>query len=199
MRVIGLTGSIATGKSTASAILRELGAKVVDADRVAREVCAPGGPVVREIGERLGGAFVLPDGSLNRAHLAQVVFSDAVMRERLNAIVHPRVRRRMQQMLAEIAAGGAEAAVMDVPLLIESGGAYGTDEVWLVYAPEAMQIERLMARNQLTRDEALMRIRAQMPIEEKRRHADVVLDNTGDLDSLRRQVAREWQRVADHA
>lgn len=199
MRVIGLTGSIATGKSTASAILRDLGAPVVDADRVAREVCAPGGATVREIGRQLGDAFVLPDGSLNRAQLARVVFGDAALRERLNAIVHPRVRRRMLQTLERLATEGARVAVMDIPLLIESGGAYRTDEVWLVYVPEALQIERLMGRNQLTRAEALTRIRAQMPIEEKRRHADVVLDNTGDLDSLRQQVAREWKRVMDHA
>lgn len=195
MRVIGLTGSIATGKSTASAILAKLGAHVIDADRVAHEVCAPGQPAVQEIGERLGLEYVRPDGSLDRPQLAHVVFADAAKRAALNAIVHPRVRQRMQELMAQSRAAGARVVVLDVPLLIESGGAYGTDEVWLVYVPEAMQTRRLMARNHLSRDEALLRVRAQMPIEEKRRYADVVLDNTGDVAHLRRQIEDEWQRI----
>lgn len=194
MRVIGLTGGIATGKSTAAGILRELGALVIDADDVAHRVTAPGEPAVLEIARQFGPEFVRADGSLDRARLAGVVFSDESLRQRLNAIVHPLVRQRMQAMLESARAMGERAAILDVPLLIESGGAYGTDEVWLVYVPQAVQLERLMARNALTREEAMRRIAAQMPIADKRRHADVVFDNTGDVEALRRQIEREWQR-----
>lgn len=194
MRVIGLTGGIATGKSTAAGILRGFGAFVIDADQVAHQVTAPGEPAVAAIARQFGPEFVRADGSIDRARLAGVVFADDGERQKLNAIIHPLVRAKMQAMIGTARESGELATVLDVPLLVESGGAYGTDEVWLVYVPEPVQIERLMSRNKLTREEAMLRIAAQMPIEEKRRYADVVLDNTGDVDALRRQLAREWQR-----
>jgi dephospho-CoA kinase len=188
MRLIGLTGGIATGKSTVAEILTGLGAQVVDADALAHEVTAAGSEAVRVIARELGAEFVRPDGSLDRPHLADRVFADHLLLERLNAIVHPRVRRLMARRVEELAAAGAQVIVLDVPLLLESRQADDVDVIWLVYAPEALQIERLMARNALGRVQAQMRVRAQMPIEEKRRLADVVIDNTQDLEALRAQV-----------
>ncbi len=188
MRLIGLTGGIATGKSTVAQILTDLGAAVVDADALAHEVTAPGSEAVAAIGQELGREFVRADGSLDRPRLAERVFADDALRVRLNAIVHPRVRRRMLERVAEIELGGADVIVLDVPLLLEARQAYDVDTVWLVYAPETVQIERLMARNGLTREQAVLRVHAQMPIEAKRRLADVVIDNTQDRVALRRQV-----------
>ncbi len=188
MRLIGLTGGIATGKSTVAEILRSLGAAVIDADVLAHEVTARGTPAIEAIAAGLGPEFVRPDGSLDRPRLAERVFADRALLERLNAIVHPRVRDRMAERVRELAAAGAPVIVLDVPLLLESRQAYDVDAVWLVYAPEPLQIERLMARNALSREQAELRVRAQMPIEEKRRLADVVIDNTQDRDALRAQV-----------
>lgn len=195
MRIIGLTGGIATGKSTVSAILRELGAEVIDADALAHAVTAPGSPTVSTIGRELGSEFLRPDGTLDRPLLARRVFQDEDLRLRLNAIVHPEVRRRMATAVAALRAKGAPLAVLDVPLLLESRAQYEVDAVWLVYAPQAVQIRRLMARNSLSYEEALARIRSQMPIEEKRRLADVVIENTGDLESLREQVVVLFRRL----
>ncbi len=195
MRVIGLTGGIATGKSTVAEILRELGANVVDADAVAHEVTAPGTTALQEIAERLGAEFVREDGSLDRARLAKVVFGDAHRREVLNGIVHPRVRAAMLERCRQLAQEGVAVAILDVPLLLEAEGRYPVDEIWVVYATENLQLTRLMQRNGLSEADARARIAAQMPIEEKRRLADVVIENTGNLKFLRAQVEREFRRL----
>lgn len=195
MLLIGLTGGIATGKSTAAAMLRELGAHVVDADEVAHEVTTAGTDAVREIAERLGPEFVLPDGALDRARLAKVVFHDARQREVLNGIVHPRVRAAMIEKCLRLQAAGVKVAILDVPLLLEARQGYPVDEVWVVYAPEALQVARLRQRNALSEEEARARIAAQMPIEQKRRRADVVIDNTGDIAHLRDEVERAFERL----
>ena len=188
MRLIGLTGGIATGKSTVAGILAELGASIVDADALAHEVTASGRAAVADIARDLGPEFVLADGALNRPLLAERVFADPELRERLNAIVHPRVHRLIELRVAALASQGRRVVVIDVPLLFEARQRYDVDTVWLVYAPERVQIERLMARNGLSCEQAQLRVRAQLPIEEKRRMADVVIDNTQDLDVLRQQV-----------
>lgn len=193
MRVIGLTGGIATGKSTVAEILRSLGAPIVDADRIAHEVTAQGAPAVAEIGQRLGAEYLGRDGSLDRALLARRVFADDDLRRRLNAIVHPLVRQRMAEECERLQQVGAEAVVLDVPLLLEARSQYRVDAVWLVYAPQELQLRRLMARNRLSAEESLARIHAQMPIEEKRRIADVVIENLGDLAELRRRVEGLWR------
>lgn len=195
MRLIGLTGGIATGKSTVAAMLRDVGAQVVDADQIAHEVTAPGSPAIAEIAARLGAEFVGPDGALDRPRLARVVFRDAKLREALNAIVHPRVRDAIEGACRKLEAAGSSIVVLDIPLLLESRGMYEVEAIWLVYAPAPVQLRRLMLRNALPEQEALARIRAQMPIEEKRRLADVVIENTDGLDELRAQVAALWQEL----
>lgn len=189
MLIVGLTGGIATGKSTVSAMLKGCGAAIVDADRIARQVVAPGLPGWKGVVEAFGREILLADGSIDRVALGRIVFNDSMARKRIDEIVHPFVFEAMARELAEIETSGPEAiAVLDVPLLIESGMHRNLADVLLVYAPEAIQKRRLMDRDRLSEEEALCRIRSQMPIEEKRRHATIVIDNSGDKASTAGQV-----------
>ncbi|MBX6378951.1 MAG: dephospho-CoA kinase [Clostridia bacterium] len=195
MVIIGLTGGIATGKSTVAAMLEELGAVVVDADQVAREVVEPG-----EILDRIAAAFgrdvLTPDGRLDRAALGRKVFGDDEALKRLNAITHPEIRRRITRRVEELRREGrAPAVVLDIPLLFEGGVAYAVDEIWVVAVDRETQLRRLMERNGLSRPEAEARVASQMPIEEKVRRADVVIDNSGDLAVTRAQVEAAWRRL----
>lgn len=192
-RVVGLTGGIATGKSTVAHMLTRLGAAVIDADAIVHELQAPGTPVLRGIVAAFGPEILRPDGSLDRARLGRHVFADPEARARLNGIVHPAVGAEMARRLEAARRAGARLVVLDIPLLLESrarGGGAGdlVEAVILVYAPEALQVERQMARDRTSREEAQARVRAQMPIEEKRRLADHVIDNSGSLEETRRQV-----------
>jgi dephospho-CoA kinase len=196
VRAVGLTGGIGTGKSTVAAILRELGATVIDADEATRAVQAPGSEGLRQLVEAFGPGILRPGGELDRAALADIAFRDPAQRERLNGIVHPLVRLWMAERAAEAAERGDPVAVMDIPLLFEARGAGAFETVLLVYAPEELQLRRLVELRGMTPDQARARIAAQMPIEEKRRLATHVIDNTGDLQALRAQVERVWAEVA---
>jgi dephospho-CoA kinase len=189
MLKVGLTGGIAVGKSFVSGVLRELGAHVFDADHIARAVVAPGTPVLAEIGAAFGADILLPDGTLDRAALGARIFQDESARLKLNAIVHPRVHAEQNRLLAEVEKRDPNAvAVVDAALLIESGGHKRFDVVVVVWCDLEKQIERLMRRNSLSRDEAQRRIRAQMPSEEKRRFADYEINTSGTFDDARRQT-----------
>ncbi len=194
MRVIGLTGGIASGKSTVAQILQNLGVTVVDADELAHLVLRPGEEAMEEVRASFPEAFDRA-GGLDRTELARIVFEDGERREILNAIVHPRVRALMRRAVAEAARRGEKAVVLDVPLLIEGGLYRQVDEVWLVAVDGETQIARLMERNGLGRDEALLRIRAQMPLERKREFADVVIENEASLEDLRQKVRRLWSEA----
>ncbi|GAB6932912.1 dephospho-CoA kinase [Calditerricola satsumensis] len=185
---LGLTGGIACGKSTVLAMFARRGIPTVDADVLARRVVEPGEPAWREIVERFGADILLPDGRIDRKRLGALVFADEAARLDLNRIVHPRVRAAMWHEVEEAERRGAKLVVCDVPLLFESGLEDRFDAVMVVYVPPEEQLRRLMARDGLTREEALARIRAQMPIEEKRRRADYVIDNSGPLAATERQV-----------
>ncbi len=195
MKVIGLTGGIGTGKSTVAGMLRQLGATVIDADRATREVQARGSEGLRRIVEEFGPETLKPDGELDRERLGALVFRDREARERLNRIVHPLVRTWMAKRLAEAHERGDRVAVLDIPLLFETRGTAGLDSVILVYAPEEVQLHRLVHLRGMTEDQARERIAAQLPIEEKRRMADHVILNTGTMDDLRAEVQRVWQAV----
>jgi dephospho-CoA kinase len=198
--IVGLTGGIATGKSTVTQMLRELGAYVVDADVWARRVVEPGSDGLREIVQSFGQTVLKADGSLDRAALANIVFHDASARERLNAITHPRVRAGMKEETERYqAAHPGEPVVWDVPLLFEGETRRLVDRTILVYTDETTQLARLMARNGYSEEEAVARIRSQMPIEEKRTLADYVIDNTGTLDYTREQVERVWNSIRSEA
>lgn len=185
MRLVGLTGGIASGKSTLAAALSALGAPVIDADALAREAVRRGSPALARIAEQFGPAVVGPDGALDRKAMAAIVFADPGARERLEAIVHPAVRAGVAAETARLAGAGHDLAFYDVPLLYERGLDREVDCVVVVHAPPEVQLARLRTRDGMTLDEARARLAAQMPIDEKARRADVVIENAGDLASLR--------------
>jgi dephospho-CoA kinase len=187
---VGLTGGIACGKSTVSAMFRARGAYVIDADRLAREALAPGSPGARAVA-RAFGRDAAPSGVVDRARLAELVFGHARRRKRLEAIVHPRVFAAERRIAREIAARDPDAVVVfDAALLIESGAHRRMDAVIVVSADLRTQVARLAARDGLSRAEALARIKSQAPLAEKRRVADYVIDGRRPRAEIRREVAR---------
>jgi dephospho-CoA kinase len=196
VKVIGLTGGIASGKSTVAAVLRELGAHVISADEVAREVVAPGSEALAEIAAAFGPEVLRPDGTLDRRAVAERVFRDAEARRTLNAITHPRIRRRIAERVAEVGARAPDAiVVVDLPLLLDTAprDAYALDGVVVVYADEAVQVARLAARDGLAVQEARRRLGAQRPVREKLAEATWVIDNSGPREATRRQVEALWR------
>ncbi len=187
--LVGLTGGIATGKSTVAAMFQALGCVIIDADQLARDVVAPGQPALAAVAREFGPEVLQPDGSLDRKRLGALVFADAGKRRRLEALTHPAIRERFQARLAELAAQGFRGIVMfDAPVIIESGFFRMMDRLVVVATDEATQVARLMARDGLSRDEALRRVGSQMPIGEKVRLADYVIDNGGDRAATEAQV-----------
>ncbi len=196
MFIIGLTGGIASGKSTVAKMLVEKGACLIDADRLAREVVEPGRPAWRDIVEWLGDAILLPDRNLDRARLAEIVFNDRSKLEKLNRIVHPRVGERFGALTEEIKKRDPDAVVVyDIPLLIEAGMQKIVDLVLLVYVTPEIQASRLQQRDGISRAAAEARIKAQKPLEEKKELADVIIDNSGAEAETARQVDRFWQNL----
>jgi dephospho-CoA kinase len=191
-RRIGLTGGIASGKSAAAAVLETLGAVVIDADAIAHEVTDPGGSVFEAVCRAFPSA-ARSGGELDRKELARLVFSDPEARERLNAIVHPAVRGRMNALAQAAEDKGAAAVVMEIPLLIENHLERHMDEVWLIEVSAKTQISRLMARSQLTEEQAKARIATQMPNAEKRAYAQVVIENEGTLEQLAERIRKTWK------
>jgi dephospho-CoA kinase len=185
MRLVGLTGGIASGKSTFAAALREAGAPVVDADRLAREAVRRGSPALDAIVGAFGPDVLGADGELDRPRMAARVFGDPAARARLEAIVHPAVRRAVAAETARLAAEGHDVAFYDVPLLFETGLDREVDCVVVVHAPREAQRERLAARDGLAPAEAEVRLAAQLPVEEKARRADILVTNEGDVAALR--------------
>lgn len=196
MIVAGLTGGIASGKSTVSALLAGFGAQIIDADRLAHASVAPGAPAYAQVVAHFGRGILNPDGGIDRRRLAGVVFNDPGARRRLEAMVHPHVKDATERRLAEIRRSRPQAVViLDVPLLFESGMDAGLAEVIVVWVPEAVQVARLIARDRLTPVEALARIRSQMPIERKKRLATTLIDNTGPIEDTRRQARQVYDAL----
>jgi len=191
---IGLTGGIATGKSTVAKLLTERGAKLIDLDKIAREVVEPGQPALHAIAERFGQAVLQPDGSLDRKKLGAVVFSDLEERKALEAITHPAIRAVMKERMARYEAEEPDRlVVVDVPLLFESKLESYFEQVMVVYVPREIQLRRLIERDALTPEEAEKRLAAQMDIEEKKRRADILIHNTGTPEDTDRQIDRFWR------
>jgi dephospho-CoA kinase len=198
--LVGLTGGIGTGKSRVAELLHTLGAAVECSDAIVRELQAPGGAALAAITEAFGERILLPDGTLDRAALGRLVFADPQARERLNRIVHPLVYREYERRVEAHRRAGVPVIVLDIPLLLEgkrsgtgSGAKIPFDVIVLVYASPETQLARVMARDGLPREEALARIRAQMPIDDKRRMSDVVIENDADWERAERHV-RELYR-----
>lgn len=194
MELFGLTGGIATGKSTVAKLFVEKGMPLIDADVVAREVVAKGQPALTEIAARFPGV-VDADGTLNRAALGARIFSNPGEREALNAITHPRIRQAVLAQSIALAESGAPRALYDAPLLIENRLHEGLSGVVLVVAPRDVQRARLMARNQLTATEADARIDSQMPLDAKRPFATWIIDNGGTPEATAAQVDEVWRQM----
>jgi dephospho-CoA kinase len=187
--LVGLTGGIASGKSTVSRQLTALGCHVIDADLLAREVVAPGQPALAAIVAAFGRAVLLPDGTLDRARLGSIVFADTAKRKHLEAITHPAIQARRQEILDTLAARGYDGLVVqDAALLIEVGAAAQVDRLVVVYAEPAIQRDRLMVRDNLPAEEAERRLRSQMPLADKVRLAHYVIDNSDSPEETAAQV-----------
>lgn len=195
MLKIALTGGPGSGKSTVAQMFRDLGAEVIDADEVARAVVAQGQPAWEEVRRQFGPEFFLADGSLDRARMAELVFRDPGARAKLNAIVHPAVTREIGRRLTELAAGGVDLVMVEVPLLYETGLEKNFDAVIVVDAGEQEQIDRIAARDGRPPEEARGILAAQLPLSAKKARADFVVDNRGSLAATRGQVKKLWQRL----
>jgi dephospho-CoA kinase len=194
--LVGLTGGIATGKSTVSRMLAHLGARIIDADQLARDVVMPGQPAHAAVVAEFGREVLQEDGYLDRKKLGAIVFADPARRKRLEAITHPAVRARFQRILAVHEEEAFEGLVIwDVPLLIEGGGHRQMDQVVVVVTDEATQLARLMARDGSPEAEARARIASQMPVAEKAKLADHVIDNSGDRAATERRVREVYQAL----
>ncbi|MDR9791626.1 MAG: dephospho-CoA kinase [Bacillaceae bacterium] len=186
--IIGLTGGIASGKSTVSEMLKKRGIPVIDADLIAREVVEVGKKAYTEIVNAFGKEILNEDLTINRARLGSIVFQNEDKRKKLNSIVHPEVRLEMKRRQEQLISEGAKAVVLDIPLLFESNLKHLVDKVIVVYTGEKNQLERLMKRNNFSKEEALSRINAQMPLKEKVKFADAVINNDGTLEETEQQL-----------
>jgi dephospho-CoA kinase len=191
--VIGLTGNIATGKSTVAGILRALGATVIDADQLARQVVQPGQPALAQIVETFGHDVLLPSGALDRAKLGRLVFSDPDKLRRLEAIIHPAVGAAIQRALDEHPDHGV--VVLEVIKLFESSWARRCDQVWVTYCPPDAQVARLVGTRGLSIEEARLRVAAQPPQADKIARADVLIDTSQGLNYTRQQVFAAWEAL----
>lgn len=198
MKIIGLTGGIASGKSTISKRLKEKGYIVIDADIAARKVVEIGTPALQDIKDYFGNVVLHDDGTLNRRKLGEIVFSDELKRKKLNELTHPRIREWMQSQLDHATKKGANILFMDIPLLYESETFHFSDKVIVVYIDEETQIQRLMERDKLSKELALQRIHTQLSMEEKKNRADYIIDNRGtkkealkQLDNILHQIESE--------
>jgi dephospho-CoA kinase len=178
-------------------MFKELGAVVVDADQLAREVVAPGQPALDEIRERFGPEMITPEGTLDRVKMGELVFSDHGARRLLNAIVHPRVAEASRDAIASHAAAGAEVVLYEAALLVENGIHRGLDGLIVVSAPEEVQLARVRERDGLDERDARARVAAQLPLEDKIAAADYVIDNSGSLEHTGDQVRVVWDRVRE--
>lgn len=194
--VIGLTGSIATGKSTVSSMFTELGIPVIDADKLAREVVEPGEDAYHQVVKTFGEEILLEDQTLDRKRLGDIVFADETRRQQLNEIVHPAIRKRMVEKRDALIQKGERCVVLDIPLLFESKLEHFVDKILVVTVDEEIQLKRLMERNGYTKEEALNRIQAQMPVKRKAMLADASINNNGNQEESFEQlkiILNDWK------
>lgn len=201
MKIIGLTGGIACGKSTVSTELRAHGAAIIDADALAHELSQPHQPIYNAYVERFGREIVTADGMLDRAAIARRVFADPAVRAEVDAIAHPLIRMAAEERLRAARDENKRAAVLDVPLLFEAGWDALADETWVVALPREEQLARLLARDtSMDEGEARARIAAQMPLTEKCARADVIIDNSGTKEEIREYIGKLWkERILERA
>ncbi|MFC2042216.1 dephospho-CoA kinase [Chloroflexota bacterium] len=195
MKIVGLTGGIGSGKSTVAQFLTELGAAVIDADKVGHEAIQPGTPVFQKIVAAFGQQIIGASGEIDRARLGEIVFKNPQARERLNEIIHPIMYDMVMARLDDYQKQGVKVVVLDAPLLLDAGWASLVDEVWVTITTENTILERLSERSDLSAEEIKARIRSQLPSEERIKHADVVIDTACTLDELKAKAKEMWQRL----
>ncbi|MFV8830470.1 dephospho-CoA kinase [Alkalihalobacterium sp. APHAB7] len=196
--IIGLTGGISSGKSTVSHFISKLGIPIIDADVIAREVVEPGEEAFNQIVSHFGTQVLNEEGTIARKRLGEIIFNDEKERKKLNSIVHPAIRKRMIETKDRLFGEGHSVVVYDLPLLFESDLRHMVDKVLLVYVEEQIQLERLMARDQSSKEEALSRIQSQMPLKDKTKLADEVINNNGSIEGTEeqlRQILVKWQII----
>ena len=195
VKTVGLTGGIGSGKSTVAAMLVQKGARLIDADRLARGVVEPGKPAWTDIVAEFGGSVLRADRAINREALAAIVFADENKRRRLNDITHPRIGQEMIRLAKLCSDQGAPLIVIDAALLLESPATKWIKPVIVVVADEAVKLDRVLARDHCDRDDVLKRIRSQWPDSERVKYADYVINNSGTLDDLKEQVQNLWRQL----
>jgi len=196
MKVIGLTGSIGSGKSTVASYFKELGAKLIDADTVAREVVEPGKSALKELTEVFGDNILNADGSLNRELVAEIVFSSDEKRELLNSIIHPRIYKEINDSIDNYRKDGAEIVILEAALILEKKGLIRLiDKLIVVSIDEETQNQRLIGRGDLTPEQIKARIKSQLSNSEKIKHADYIIDNNNELEKTRDQVNEIWVKL----
>lgn len=192
---IGLTGGVGSGKSTVSSYMHELGIPVIDGDKLAREAVIPGSRAMAEMRKAFGPYIFLPDGSLNRLKMGEIVFNDEEKRQKLNSIIHPFIWHRTREELIRAQEEGFPVVVLDMPLLLEISWQLRVEEVWLVEVPLEVQIARVISRDGFTREQVMERIGKQMPTTNKMNYADVIIDNSRSVEDTRRQVREALKHV----
>ena len=195
MKVIGLTGGIGSGKSAVSQFLAELGAVIIDADKVGHEVFKPNTEVWHEVVAVFGKQIIAANGTINRKKLSAIVFGNSEAQAQLNQIMHPRIHDMVKTQLEEYRRQGVVVVVLEAPLLLEAGWTPLVDEVWVTVVSEATVLKRLRERTGLSERESLARIRSQLPTEKRVRHADVVIDTDCALAELKAKIRELWQRL----
>lgn len=197
MKKIGLTGGIASGKTTVGDFFKEKGVPFIDADMVARKVVEPGRGALKKIVALFGPQALLANGNLNRDYVGRIVFKDETMRNRLNEILHNPIRDEIEAEAKAFEEEGYGAIIYDIPLLIEKGWHHDMDEVWLVYCDHSNRVARLIKRNDYDREHALDRIASQMDLDEKRKYAQVIIDNSGSHEELLAHLQHLWEEKKD--
>jgi len=194
-KVIGLTGGIGSGKSTVSQCLAELGAVIIDADKVGHEAFEPNTEAWREVAATFGRQILTPSGEIDRKKLGEIVFNNPEALSRLNQIMHPRMHDMMKAQIEEYRRQGVDVVVLEAAVLIEANWTSLVDEVWVTVAPEDAVVERLRKQRGLVEEQTLARIRSQLSSEERAKHADVVINNDGKLEEMKAKVKELWTRL----
>lgn len=198
VRIIGLTGGIASGKSTVSNMLRELGAIIIDADEIAKKIVEQDRPALAEIKKFFGKEVIFEDGNLNRKKLGTIVFNNSYLLKKLNEITHPYIIKEIIDVINWYKKTcNNRVIILDAALLIEMDLIYLVEEVWLISVPKEVQINRLIQRENISADDAKKRIDAQMPLDEKKQYAHIIIDNSKDIDYLKAQVEQNWSKVIE--
>ncbi len=198
MKVIGLTGGIGSGKSTVSQFLAELGAAIIDADKVGHDALMSEAKLRKEIVAAFGKQVLSPNGDIDRAKLGEIVFGNAGSLSRLNQIMHPRMYNMVKARLEGYRRQGMDVVVLEAPLLIEASWTSLVDEVWVTVASEATVLRRLKEKGRLSEQQALARIRSQLSSEERVKHTDVIIDTECDLAEVKAKVKELWRRLHTH-